>query len=90
VQTRVRKELEEAFPSGQLPRWEERNRIPLMEALLHEVQRLADLAPLGVPHIAQKDCTVGQYFIPKDTVVLAHLGFLHNDPLLFPEPNKFR
>jgi len=86
----MRKELAEVFPGGQLPRWEERHRTPFTEAFLHEVQRVADLAPLGVPHKAKRDCTVGQYFIPKDTVVLAHLGFLHNDPSLFPEPKEFR
>ena len=40
-------------------------RLPYTEATVLEIQRFITVAPLTVPHVAEKDTTVGEYYIPK-------------------------
>jgi len=91
MQDRMRCELNQAFPLGQLPSFGQRsNKTPYTEAFLLEVQRVIDLAPLAIPHWAHQDCQVGQYFIPRGTAVLPHLSKCRAKPEFFPNPEEFR
>jgi len=90
IQDKMRQELQVAFPDNALPRWSDRHLTPYTEACLHEVQRCADLLPLGLPHMATSDCYVGGYFIEKGTAVAGHLSMVHYNENLFPEPKKIK
>jgi methyl farnesoate epoxidase/farnesoate epoxidase len=41
------------------------NRLPYTEAVLMEVMRMANIAPLTVPHCAMKDTQLQGFTIPK-------------------------
>lgn len=62
---------------------------PYLEATVNEVLRLANVAPLSVPHAVQEDVPFGDYSIPKDTMVLTHLVSVHNDPKYWQDPEVF-
>ena len=90
VQKKVQDELDSVIGRGRLPEWSDRGNLPYTQATLLEVQRRANIVPNGVPRRARKDCHLGGFFIPADTIVFAELGSVMLSPKLFPEPKKFK
>ena len=39
--------------------------MPYTEAVVHEIQRMGNIAPLGLPRVTTKDVHLGDYLIPK-------------------------
>ena len=39
--------------------------MPYTEAVVHEIQRMGNIVPLNALRMAEKDTTLGGYFIPK-------------------------
>lgn len=64
--------------------------MPYVEATVNEVLRLANVAPLSVPHAVLEDTKFEGYSIPKDTMVLTHLVSAHKDPKYWDDPDVFR
>uniref|UniRef100_A0A8C4PZH7 Uncharacterized protein n=1 Tax=Eptatretus burgeri TaxID=7764 RepID=A0A8C4PZH7_EPTBU len=42
-----------------------RSSMPYVEAVLHEVQRVSNIVPLGVGHYTTHDITINNYHVPK-------------------------
>ncbi len=90
IQRKVQDELDEVFGKGHQPTTSDRAKTPYTEAVIHEVQRLGNVAYRAIPHSAEKDCYLSSgHFIPKNTMILCHLESLMKDPEVFPEPDKF-
>ncbi|KAG9464706.1 hypothetical protein GDO78_019489, partial [Eleutherodactylus coqui] len=93
VQKKVQKEIHSVLESGRLPQFEDRNAMPYTHAVIHEVQRFANLLP-NVPHATSTDTYFKGYHIPKGTTVIPLLtSVLHGKhhwetPLQF-NPNHF-
>ena len=54
-----------------------------------EIQRLACVAPGGIPHVANKDGHLAGYKIPKGTMLLYNIYKLHLDGDYWKEPEAF-
>ncbi|XP_071485172.1 cytochrome P450 2U1-like [Diadema antillarum] len=89
VQKRVQMELDEEVGRDRMPSLLDRPKLPYTEATLLEIQRMASIVPLGVPHAPIKDTVLGGYDIPKGTVVLPNLWAVHHDPDLWENPDQF-
>ncbi|KAJ2919895.1 hypothetical protein MD484_g610, partial [Candolleomyces efflorescens] len=72
IQARVHDELDKVL-NGRLPDFEERDNLPYLMATLMESMRLAPPAPLGIPHKCTEDDVYGDYFIPKDSLVVSNI-----------------
>ncbi|KAL5558162.1 hypothetical protein UlMin_034373 [Ulmus minor] len=66
------------------------SKLVYVQAIVKETLRLYPPAPLGAPHLAREDCTIGGYDIPKGTRVMTNLSKIHTDPLVWPEPYEFK
>ncbi|XP_043191071.1 methyl farnesoate epoxidase-like [Amphibalanus amphitrite] len=89
VQTRVQQELDAAL-GGRLPSYSDRPRLPYTEATLMEISRRATLLPQAAPHSTLSDVAFRGFTIPKDSIVLMHLGSVHMDSEYWGDPEAFR
>ncbi|KPP56317.1 hypothetical protein Z043_126086, partial [Scleropages formosus] len=68
IQGRVREELTRVTGSRQ-PRVEDRKNLPYTDAVIHEIQRMANILPMSVPHITSCDVMFQGFHIKKGTTV---------------------
>lgn len=47
------------------PKFEDRAKMPYVEAVIHEMQRFGDMIPMGVARRVTKDTKFRDYFLPK-------------------------
>ncbi|XP_022093339.1 cytochrome P450 2J6-like isoform X2 [Acanthaster planci] len=90
IQQRVQDEIDSVVGRQRFPTMADRPRLPYTEAVMLEIFRLGNVVPLGAPHQASQDTTIGGYHISKGSLVFANLGMLGLDEKVFPEPDKFK
>lgn len=90
VQTKARNELDRVIGHNRLPTLNDRPDLPYIEAVLCEVQRMANVAPLGIVHRATETVKFGDYIIPKNAIMLVSLYSLNMDKDYWKDPFHFR
>ena len=70
VQSRAQSELDTVLGPGRTPTFEDRPRLPYIEAVCREVLRWRPAVPLGTPRCSLEDDEYEGHFIPKGIATL--------------------
>ncbi|XP_058150369.1 cytochrome P450 2U1 [Dasypus novemcinctus] len=89
VQEKVHEEIERVIGPDRAPSLTDKFQMPYTEATIMEVQRLAVVVPLAIPHMASEETVLQGYTIPKDTLILPNLWSVHRDPVTWEKPDDF-
>uniref|UniRef100_A0A8C4XH95 Uncharacterized protein n=1 Tax=Erpetoichthys calabaricus TaxID=27687 RepID=A0A8C4XH95_ERPCA len=90
VQEKVQKEIDAILGRDQPPLMQDRNSLPYTNAVIHEIQRMADIIPLNQARQAIEDMSLGGHFIPKDTAVSINLNSVLFDEEEWEDPSTFK
>ncbi|KAI6120005.1 cytochrome P450 [Pisolithus croceorrhizus] len=85
IQDKVHAELDAVVGKGVLPRFEDRERLPYLQATMYEVMRWNPAVPLGIPHATTASDIVDGYYIPKGTLVIFNTWAMANNEYNDPE-----
>ncbi|XP_072714417.1 cytochrome P450 2K1-like [Ciconia boyciana] len=88
IQRKVQEEIEQVIGSNP-PRIEHRTQMPYTDAVIHEIQRFANILPLDLPHETAADVTLKGYFIPKGTYIIPLLTSVLQDKSQWEKPDMF-
>ncbi|KAF7332878.1 Cytochrome P450 [Mycena venus] len=89
VQSKAQAEIDAAIGQNRLPTFEDRKSLPYIEAICKELMRWLPVVPLAIPHRAMADDVYENYFIPKDTLVIANIWKFLHDPNVYKDPFIF-
>ena len=91
IKLRLQSDIDSVIAGSQLPRLDDRPKLPYMEAFIMEVLRCVNVAPLAIPHAvtAENDVLLEGYRIPKNSFIILNLDSVLKDPDLFNSPEQF-
>uniref|UniRef100_A0A8D0CE54 Cytochrome P450 n=1 Tax=Salvator merianae TaxID=96440 RepID=A0A8D0CE54_SALMN len=89
VQRKVQEEINEVIGKNRSSKTEDQASMPYTHAVINEIQRLADVTPLMLPHVAYRDTVLQGFFIPKGTTVLINLSSVLKDETIWEKPLTF-
>lgn len=89
VLCKLRQEIDEVL-GDKSPTLHERSKLKYMEAVINEVQRLANVAPLALAHRSVESTEFRGYIVPKDAMILVSIYSLNMDEHYWKDPFNFR
>nr|ANY58147.1 putative CYP719 [synthetic construct] len=88
IQQKVYDEVSE-FGRKEMVTIEEVSKLKYVNAVVKEIIRMKPIAPLAVPHQADRDSKLMGIQVKKGTPVLVNLYAMHYDPSIWIEPSRF-
>ncbi|GAA6222353.1 cytochrome P450 2J2-like [Lates japonicus] len=89
IQKKVQEEIDRVIGQSRQPTIADRPNMPYTDAVIHEIQRMGNIVPMGFPKMASKDTTLGGYFIPKGTAITTILASALFDKNEWATPDTF-
>ncbi|XP_044213790.1 cytochrome P450 2F2-like [Thunnus albacares] len=89
IQERCQQEIDQVLEGKDRASFEDRNNMPYMQAVIHEVQRIANTVPLSVFHCTTKDTELMGYSIPKGTMIIPNLTSVLKEEGQWKFPHEF-
>uniref|UniRef100_A0ACB8FP23 Uncharacterized protein n=1 Tax=Sphaerodactylus townsendi TaxID=933632 RepID=A0ACB8FP23_9SAUR len=89
VQERVHEEIEEVLGRDKPPTMADQPNMPYTNAVIHELQRWADIIPFPFPYSLHQDVQIDKFVIPKGTTVFSYLSSVLKDDTMWEKPHQF-
>ncbi|XP_047453415.1 cytochrome P450 2F2-like [Mugil cephalus] len=89
IQERCQQEIDHVLADKDRATFEDRHNMPYVQAVIHEVQRIANTVPLSVFHCTTKDAELMGYSIPKGTMIIENLTSVLNEEGQWKFPHEF-
>ncbi|XP_051807654.1 cytochrome P450 2F2-like isoform X2 [Acanthochromis polyacanthus] len=89
IQERCQQEIDEVLGGKSQASYDDRNNMPYMQAVIHEIQRMSNTVPLSVFHSTTKDTELMGYSIPKGTIIIQNLTSVLNEEGHWKYPHEF-
>ncbi|KAM4651386.1 cytochrome P450 2D20-like [Discoglossus pictus] len=89
VQEKVHEEIDLVIGRDRKPAMEDQLNMPYTNAVIHEIQRCGDIAPLSLPHMTYRDTEIQGFCIPKGTMVTLNLSSVLKDKTHWERPLQF-
>ncbi|KAH8688960.1 cytochrome P450 [Talaromyces proteolyticus] len=91
VLEKLRAELKQVMPSPKSsPCWSDLEQLPYLTAVINETLRLAIGGSWRLPRVSPNEALVYEnYVIPAGTPMITASYFVHMNPIIFPNPEKF-
>ncbi|KAK7447720.1 hypothetical protein VKT23_013976 [Stygiomarasmius scandens] len=90
IQAKAQAEMDAVVGTTRLPDFEDRDKLPYLEAILTETLRWTPVLPLSLPHRAVNDDIYNGFFIPGGSTVVGNIWYILHDPEMYPEPLSFK
>ncbi|KAK3951817.1 cytochrome P450 2E1 [Pseudoneurospora amorphoporcata] len=87
-QAKLQEEIDTQL-AGRCPMWEDREKLPLLRAVVKEVIRWRPPVPTGIPHAIEKDDVYDGYFIPAGATIHALEWGITRDETTYPDAETF-
>ncbi|KAL3490239.1 cytochrome P450 [Aspergillus germanicus] len=89
VQKKAQEELDRVLGSNKLPTFEDRSKLPYIDAIVKESLRWHPVAPMGIPHMCTEDDVYEGYRIPKGSLIMANIWTFTHDAETYKDPETF-
>ncbi|XP_067086386.1 cytochrome P450 2J2-like [Osmerus mordax] len=89
IQERCHEEIISVLGFNRSPSMDNREDLPYVYATIHEVQRMANIAPMALPHQTTQATQLRGYHIPKGTDILLNLTSILTDKDQWKYPDTF-
>jgi len=90
IQRKAQNELDSVIGRDRFPTFDDRPRLPFIDAVCKEVVRWRPVTPVVIPHAPTKDDVYAGFFIPKGAAVIGNTWAILHDPASYPEPDMFK
>jgi len=90
VLKKARAELDSQIGQDILMEESDVSKLRYLQSIISETLRLYPAAPLLIPHMSSKDCTVGGYDVPPNTMILVNAWAIHRDPEVWDDASSFK
>uniref|UniRef100_A0A3P8PNZ6 Cytochrome P450, family 2, subfamily X, polypeptide 9 n=1 Tax=Astatotilapia calliptera TaxID=8154 RepID=A0A3P8PNZ6_ASTCA len=89
IQEQCQEEIDRVLEGKDQASFEDRHKMPYMQAVIHEIQRVANTVPLSVFHCTTKDTELMGYSIPKGTMIIENLTSVLSEEGQWKFPHEF-
>ncbi|EKM54608.1 uncharacterized protein PHACADRAFT_197041 [Phanerochaete carnosa HHB-10118-sp] len=89
AQRKAQAEIDKVVGSGRLPDWPDRESLPYVDCVMHEVTRWCPTVPLGIPHASTADDVYNGMYIPKGATIISNATAIATDEMAYKNASTF-